>query len=63
LRLETIGVDHLDVEEHDVRPQFADRPLDCGTVGALTDDVEVRSRAEKLADALSREWLIVDDKN
>ena len=60
--LEAVQLRHLDVEEEDVRGEFAHRFHRFEAVGALADDLEVRVGGEQLAQHAARQLLVVDNE-
>ncbi len=61
--LESVQTRHLDIEKHNVR-----RPLQnclhCGLpISAFSNDLNVLESAQHECDAMTRQWLIVDDQN
>ena len=52
---------HLDVEEHQVGPQFGDRLDRFEAVGAFADNVDVGMKAEVFAQYPARKLFVVDD--
>src|SRR5882724_9419238 len=61
--LEAIKSRHLDVEKEKIRLEGFDAPYRFGPIAALPDDLEVGRLAKPQANAVTRERLIVGDKD
>lgn len=61
--LESIEIWHSDVEEDDVRAEIAYDPRDLASVGALSDDIEIRGLVEQLSEPPARQGLVVDEND
>jgi hypothetical protein len=60
--VEPVELRHLHIEEHEVRRQRVECRESLSTVATFTDDLDVVTLLEQLADPSACEWLVVDDK-
>jgi len=59
--VEPVHARHLDVEENEIRMERSDRVDGRGSVASYSDDLNAALAAEEILDALSPEWLVVDN--
>ena len=63
LYLESIEVRHTNVEKDDVRANLAHSCRNVAGIGTFADDIEIGSIMKQLAEALPREFFVVDNEN
>ena len=63
LYLEAADVRHSNVEKYDVRPDLAHSRGNVAGVCTFPDDIEIGSIMKQLAEALPREFFVVDNEN
>ena len=63
LYLESVEVRHSNVEKDDVRANLAHSCRNVAGIGTFADDIEIGSIMKQLAQALPREFFVVDNEN
>ena len=61
--VKTAQAGHLQVEQHEIRTEFADLPQSLVAVFGFTHDFHVRHRSQFVAEDLAGHGLVIDDQS